>query len=636
MGDRPRALLLFLLPTGLALAIDLALRGGALAAYALQGKAIYLSSMLVSAALWALPLSVTAELVATAGPARPARRVALAALLGLWVLPFATLGYGGQVLYYRVFHSYMGRDTLRLGIALRGTVRDWFAAWGGPSLLAAMLAAGVALTYAALRLSRAAATGGRAGVPLLPAATFAAAVVVLWIDGVDSRFLQAATPDVCFAHSVVHLTRMALTGQWTRRQGVSMRTPAPLPPLTRAPRTDAARGRPPDLVLIITESVRADALCSARGEGGPPGCTAPFLDLVVPDRIALGKLTSQTPNTFSASVILWSGVAPNADLHAAHTAPVLWELARAVGYRTAYLSAQNPDYEDFGVFTRNAGIDTLVTANDLGGMGQEQLGAPDERAVDAALQFVRAVPTATPYFAVVHLSNTHMPYRIDPALAPFTPQSADALGDVVAFHNRYLDAVRLQERTVAGLLAALRASPRWDDTAVLFVSDHGEQFREHGGLYHNHSLFDEEVRVPGWLAAGARVLGDPERAALATYAGHRTYTADVHETMVDLLGLEEQRARLPLASLVTGRSLLRPRTSDPMTLLATSTSVWEPDDARFGVMQDARLLFGGATGGWRCFDLEKDPGEHSPRTADWCPELLGVARREFEGVATPR
>ncbi len=625
LGDSPRNLWLFTLPTVVAVLVDLALRAGALVGYAPLGKAIYCSSILISAGLWSLPLWIAARW--RSGQATPIARIALAVLLALWLLPLATFGYGGQVLYYRVFHSYMGRDTLRLGIALRGTVRDWFAAWGGPWLMAAMLAAGLALTYGMLRLVRAAAPSGRGRVPLLLPVVFAGAIGCFWTDQVDSRFLQAATPDVCFAHGVIHAFRMAVTGQWGRKQGVSIRTPAPLPPLTsaRAPRRN--------VLFIITESVRADALCSDP----PPACQAPFLDEVVPDRMALGKLTSQTPNTFSASIILWTGVVPNADFHAAHTAPVLWELARAVGYRTAYLSAQNPDYEDFGVFTRNAGIDVLLTANDLGGMGQEQLGAPDERATDATLRFVQSVPMATPWFAVLHLSNTHMPYRMDPALTPFVPQSADPLGNINAFHNHYRDSVRMQERTVAALLASLRALPAWDHTVVVFVSDHGEQFREHGGLYHNHSLFDEEVRVPGWLAAGPRAMTLTERVALATYAGHRTYSQDVHETLVDLLGLEDQRHALPLSELVTGRSLLRPFNGDePAALLATSTSVWEPDDARFGVMRGDRMLFGGPTGSWACFDLARDPGEHSMRSPDWCPELLAIARREFAGVATPR
>jgi glucan phosphoethanolaminetransferase (alkaline phosphatase superfamily) len=623
-GDHARALLLLAVPTLPAIAIDLVLRPSALFAYALKGKAIYGSSLLLSASFWVLPLWVVARLLgAKAGRLRSA---GLTAMVALWLLPFATFCYGGQLLYYRVFHSYMGRDTVRLGIALRGTVRDWFAAWGGPWLMAAMALAGVAVTVGMVRLARRSSPSLGRTPPLLAVFAFVSALGCFWFDAVDSRFLQAATPDACFIHGVVHATQMAVTGQWRRRQGVSLRTPAPLPPLV------SSRARPPDVVLIITESVRADATCSDP----PPRCRSEMLDPVVPDRISLGKLTSQTPNTFSSSVLLWTGLVPTADFAAAHTAPVLWEIAHAVGYRTAYVSSQNPDYEDFGTFTRRAGIDVLVTGNDLGGMAQEQLGAPDERAVDEAMRFVRGVPQGTPYLLVVHLSNTHMPYRIDPALVPYTPESPDPLGDVRAFHNRYLDSVRMQERTLAGMLAALKGLPTWDDTAVVFVSDHGEQFREHGGLYHNHSLFEEEVRVPGWIATGSRALDPLQRAALAAMAGRRTYTQDVHETIMDLLGVEDSRATLPLAELVTGRSLLRTTDGEPTALLATSTSVWEPDDARYGVMRGDRLLFGGPTGSWACFDLAKDPGERFPRAADSCGDLLPVARREFGAVSSPR
>lgn len=622
VGEPGRALLLAV-PTLVAFATDMALRPGALYAYAPVGKSIYVGGLLLSASFWVLPLWVVARLhSARAGRARTA---GLAAILGLWVLPFATFCYGGQVLYYRVFSSYMGRDTLRLGIALRGTVSDWFGAWGGPWLMASIAAAGLALTYAALRLAQGASRSVGRRPPVLSVVTFGLALACFWFDAVDSSFLQRATPDVCFVHGAVHAARMALTGQWHRQQGLSLRTPAPLPPLV------SSRARPPDVVLVITESVRADATCSDP----PPRCRSQLLDAVVPDRMSLGKLTSQTPNTFSSSVLLWTGLQPNMDFAAAHTAPVLWEVARAVGYRTAYVSSQNPDYEDFGVFTRRAGIDVLVNGNDLGGIAQEQLGAPDENAIAEALRFVRSVPAGTPYFLVVHLSNTHVPYRVDPAFQPYAPASQDPLGDVHAFHNRYMNSVRMQERALAGMFAALKALPTWDDTALVVVSDHGEQFREHGGLYHNHTLLDEEVRVPGWIAAGANVLDASQRVALGWFARHRTYTQDLHETLMDLFGLEDERAKLPEADKVTGRSLLRLDIVDPVALLATSTAVWQPDIARYGVMRGERLLVGGPTGSWACYDMAQDPGQHSPKDADACADLLTVARREFGAVSSP-
>ncbi len=619
VGEHGLTLLSLAAPTLLAIAIDLALRARALIGHAPQGKFIYMSSWLISAAFWAWPLWILSRLLA----ARPrvATRLGVIALLGLWLLPFATFCFAGQPLYYAVFHAYVGRETVRLGIALRGTVTDWFASWSGPWIFIAMLGAGGIVTAGMFWVARRASSRVTDHVPLLLPLTFAGALFCFWIDMVDSRYLQAATPDACFVHGVVHAVRVSVTGKGGIHQGMTIRTPAPLPPLV------SARERPPNVLLILTESVRADASCSDP----PPACVSPFFDEVVPDRIALGSLVTQTPSTFSAFLLLTTGVVPTVDFRTAHTAPVLWEIARAVGYETAYISAQNPKYEDFGAFTERAGIDVLITGSDLGGMRQEQVGAPDERATEETLRFIRSVPPDRPYFALMHLSNTHAPYRTDPALLPFLPESTNPFGDHESFHNHYRNSVRLQERTVRDLLLSLRAMPSWDHTVVLFLSDHGEQFYEHGWIYHNHSIWQQELRIPGWLAAGPRALGDDAREALKSYAGQRTYTPDVHATVMDLFGVDPSRADLPLANEVRGRSLLRSRDSqvEVPVLITTSTAVWEPDDAWFGAMLRERVLIGGLSGPWRCFDTDADPGERNDLGEVGCEDLARVANEAF-------
>ncbi len=618
-GERPRVRLAFLAPTLLSLAIDLTLRGRAMLEFQPHGKAIYFSSLLVSAALWVLPLSLASRLLVAARGR--CRATGLALFFGLWVMPLVTFGYAGQVAYYRVFRSYVGRDTLRLGVLLRGSLKAWFFAWASPTGLLVVFAVGVAITLALFAVVRKAAPSLRGPIPLLSVLTFLGALFCLWTDNVDTRFLQASTPEVSFANAVVHDLRAAATGQGRVRQGVTLRTPARLPALV------SERARAPNVLLILTESVRADALCSDP----PPGCRAPFLDEVAADRIALGKLTSQTPNTFSASMVLWTGLAPNVDFVDAHTAPTLWEIARAVGYSTAYITSQYSKYEDFGVFVKNAGIDILATATELGGMEHEQLGAPDERATVEALRFIRTASPARPYFALVHLSNTHHPYRVDPDLQPYAPHADEPSPHVDAYHNQYRNSVRMQERLVAAFLGEVQRLPSWPDTVVVFLSDHGEQFGEHGRVHHNHSLFDEELRVVGWLAAGARAMGEEERAAVRSYAGVRTYIQDVNATVIDLFGLYGLRATLPLANRAPGRSLLRPRVpgEDPAALLATSTGVWEPNDAWFGVMFRETVLIGSVEAPWTCFDTARDPGEQKALPASQCGALMAIAGEAF-------
>ena len=327
LGEHPRALAPLLAPTLLAIVLDVVLRGRVLAGYAPQGKAIYGSSLLISAGFWVLPLWCGARLYTLRSSAASARgrlaaRVGLYVLFAAWILPFAIFCYGGQTLYHRVVHAYMGRDTIRLGFALRGTVAGWFEAWGSSLALVAMVGSGIAITFGIAALIRRAAPLVSGPPPLVPAFAFVGALFCMWIDMVDSRFLQASTPDDCFAHGFVHAVRVGVTGKGTTRRGISLRTPArlpPLPPPALPPPLESAGPRP-NVLLIITESVRADALCSDP----PPMCRARFLDDVAGDRIALGKLTTPSSGTFGACMLLWTGLPVTAGVNAAHSAPVLW------------------------------------------------------------------------------------------------------------------------------------------------------------------------------------------------------------------------------------------------------------------------------------------------------------------------
>ncbi|HEY3821676.1 MAG TPA: sulfatase-like hydrolase/transferase [Polyangiaceae bacterium] len=617
LGDRPRAIFLFVLPTFVAIALDAALRIRSLLVFPLKEWVNYFGSSLASAGFWGGSLWLASRLL-------PARRWPAKVLLGLYailfVFPLATFSFGGQLLYFRVFHAYMARDTIRLGIALRGTLGAWMASWGAS--VAVMLLIGVATTALILSQARRAARHVRRATVALPLAGFGLAAYCFWVDFVESRALQAAPPDTCFIHGAVHALHDGVTGKgWARRTGMSVRDPDPLPPLVKP-------AHRPNVLLIVSESVRADAMCSADSQG----CKARFLDEAAPDRLPLGRLTSQSSGTFTSCVVLWTGLAPDADFATMHHAAVLWEVARALGYRTAYIGAQNLRYDDFGAFLERAAIDVQASAIDLGYAADPHIGAPDENASARLLSFVKnEVPAGTPYFAVLHLSNTHWPYRVDPALQPFDPHDDSPMSDVELLHNHYRNSVLMQERTMADLVRALRAMPGWDDTVVLFVSDHGEQFREHGGLYHLSSLFEEQVRVPGWIVGGGQALTPAERAALTDWRSRRTYSQDINATVLDLLGVLGQRTSFPFAERLTGRSLVRrPAREEPRVLLSTASGVWEPDDAKYGVMQGDLLAVKSATGAWWCYDIKADPEERSPRgMLPGCDSLIDLGTRRF-------
>ena len=612
VGDMPRALGFLLAPTALSFVIDVVTRGRSLTE--VIASPTYAGSVLLSAGLWVLPLSLVARLFrdpARAGLRGAAARGGLCLLFFAWLMPLSVFAFAGQALYHRVFHAYMARDTVRFGIAQRAIVGAWFEQVGGAWSFVVLGGIGAVLAVGFVVLARRGRNAAPRGRLIVPAIAFAVTLALLWNDAIETRGLQSALPDVCFAHGAVNAAREAFRGKQGKKREISMRTPARLPALPRAEHR-------PNVLLVITESVRADALCSELR----PDCTSRFLDAVVPDRMAVGKLTALSPGTISSCVSMWTGLGPDADYTSVHAAPTLWELAQNAGYRTAYVSAQNVKNSDFGVFLARAGIDVRVSGSDLGGIASDIVGAPDERATERTLAFVRDVAQAAPWFAVTHLSNTHSPYRTVRELEPNLPESMVPLAGTVALHNRYKNSVLLQERTIASFLGELRKLPAWDDTVVVFVSDHGEQFGEHGGLYHLHTIFEEEIRVPGFVVAGSRALDDAQRAAIRTFDGERTYLVDVSATVVDLLGLWDARSTLPFANRVHGRSLLRRRApEEPVVYLSISSAVWEADGLCRGLMQGQHVLIETRGGGRDCYDLAADPGEQHKLPAAACGAL---------------
>ena len=630
LGDRPRVLFLVGAPTLIAIAMDLCLRARSLARLDWMETGSYVGSAFAGAGisgciLWLLaPVFLMIE-----GPPsrrRTLARVGLGAFFALVFLPFAFFAYGGQAFYFRVFSQYMSRDTVRLGLRLKGTVLDWLASWGAGTFVMALAALVVAaIVFFAMRRAAPHFKGSR---PIIPVLGLGFSIWALWTDNIESRGLQAAPPDACFLHGTVFAFKRAVVTPKGPPKGVTLRTPDPLPAITPA-------AHRPNVIVVLSESLRADALCSERA----PNCDAPFLDREAPDRIALGKLATQSSGTFSSCMMLWTGLPPDVDITTAHRTAMLWEVARAAGYKTAYIASQNLRYQDLGVYLQNAGMDLRLGAADLGDASDAHIGAPDENATARALQFVNESssaepkPDAKPFFVLVHLSNTHWPYRVDPGLQPFEPHDDRPLAGADKLHNHYRNSVRMQERTVSAFLRDLRATPSWPDTALVFLSDHGEQFREHGRLYHINNLFEEETRIPGFLVAGDQALSDAQRAALRTFSGQRTYSQDVNATILDLFGVFDQRPGFPFANLLTGRSMLRPRPAvEPVVIVSTESGVWEDDDPVYGARRGDLLAVGTQIQSFECFDSRSDPMQKKPVPARRCAPIIEVAKQHFPQV----
>jgi arylsulfatase A-like enzyme len=271
-------------------------------------------------------------------------------------------------------------------------------------------------------------------------------------------------------------------------------------------------------------------------------------------------------------------------------------------------------------------------ATDLDPLADMDLGAHDELLTTRVQRDLAEM--REPFFAVAHYGNTHLPYRIDPSNAPFQPASeSKAPEDNEAYRNYYLDAVYLQDRTIAELVRHVRSQPWGARTILVFTSDHGESFREHGQLGHTGAVLDEEIHVPFWIDAPEGTLTEAERRALVTNRGAIAFHTDVAPTLLDLLGLGREPAFARHREAMIGKSLLERVEHDDPVPLTNCAGVWGCAFRNWGMMRGARKLEAREWDtGWHCYDVLTDPLEQHDLGPAACGDLVGRAEALHGGL----
>ncbi len=594
------ALTALLIPL-LGIGTDLVIRGPRLASAGPALMLTYASGALLSLLVWGLAMEAARH---------PRRLVRLAALTFLGFL--AAFGVGLQAFARGLTHAYIGRRAVMLALGVPDLAHAGYFARnailiGSICLVPATLAVALAM----LRARRFGELQGRC--PSLIAAGALTAALMCIFTPFAAQDLQGLPPDVLWLHG---------TGGPVLRSAGLLGAPRSLPVGHRIalPAATPIADDAPSIVFILGESLRRDAVCSARSVD----CTAsPRVDAAAPDRFGFARAFSIASCTELVSTALWSGLAITAAPPSLARAPLIWDYARARGYRTAYLTSQNLLYQQGDLFLQTSAIDRLREARDHHVNARVDEGSPDEELTDEALDFIEA---GGPSLVVVHHSNTHTPYRQAPGFTPFPTDGDDAV------HNRYRNAVAHDDALTGDLVARLRRGARGRRAIVIASSDHGEAWGEHGSYTHSFDLYAEQIDVPLWIDAPEGSLPRDVTDRLRRDGLVRPVsTVDLSATLLDLVGaLDEPAFRAPIAA-VAGASLLRPAPSASATLLWNCPLTREcPADA-FGIVAwPLKLHYVGHEGRYACHDLERDPGEHSPLAPARCEALRAPLDHAFE------
>ena len=173
----------------------------------------------------------------------------------------------------------------------------------------------------------------------------------------------------------------------------------------------------------------------------------------------------------------------------------------------------------------------------------------------------------------------------------------------------YYATISFLDAQVGRVMEAMDRLKLWENTVVVFWSDHGYHLGEHG-LWQKMSLFENSARVP-------LLIYDPRARGNGKACARTVELVDLHATLADLCGLDAPK---------TDGTSLKPLLDDPTrawdrpaftqvsrgTPTATGETTKEPSWFMGRSVRTERHRYtewDGGKKGVQLYDYEKDPGE---------------------------
>ncbi len=286
----------------------------------------------------------------------------------------------------------------------------------------------------------------------------------------------------------------------------------------------AFKGR--SVVLVSIDTLRADRL----GAYGYPRPTSPTIDALALESQVFEQCFSHSPKTAESHMSLFTGVLPSA--HGVmnwtrggearnsrpQALPTLASIFKDAGYRTvAYTSGGNVG----GSLGFDHGFDVYSESTGSTSLSMARLALVDlQRSREPFLLFVHTYAVHDPYvppaeYARLFVDPSYtgrMLADIEQLRAQAAAMATAGIGwhqlhqvywsrvdakdprDVRQVSNLYDAAIRSMDTDLAPLIDGFRKT-LGDQAVFALVSDHGEEFQEHGAFTHS-SVFQEVLQVP--------------------------------------------------------------------------------------------------------------------------------------------
>jgi arylsulfatase A-like enzyme len=273
---------------------------------------------------------------------------------------------------------------------------------------------------------------------------------------------------------------------------------------------------PPTVVVFLLDTVRRDAL----GCYGHPANPTPNIDAVAADGVRFDQAVSTSGWTLPAVASLMTGTWPT--VHGAmgrgvwltpvrSELPMAPEVLRDAGFETV-------GFANAAFVSPMVGLDRGFDLFDHRFSYNWDTRKADET-VDAAIEQLRERKSKSCFY-FVHLFDPHLDYDAPKEYTdrftggrsrPGTPLTLEDVldmqtgpdgrepptaADIQYVRDTYDAEVAFTDANVGRFIDELKSLGLYERSTIVITSDHGEEFWDHGGFEHGHTLYDELVHIP--------------------------------------------------------------------------------------------------------------------------------------------
>jgi arylsulfatase A-like enzyme len=425
----------------------------------------------------------------------------------------------------------------------------------------------------------------------------------------------------------------------------------------------APAGRPRGVILIQADTLRRDHL-DAYGYSRE---TAPGIKKLAGDGTLFKNYTTQATWTKVSTPTLMTSLYPSTHTvtdffdHLPASANTMAESFRAAGFATVSFSS----VLFTGQFTNlHKGFEELHEAESV---ANPQSSKTSREFVDRLAAWLD-VHRDAPFFAFLHVFDPHDPYEPsapynslwaepagkeeherqakdvkkfikDPVMRQFGMPTRDELQKAgfdpdayVRYDEGWYDgSIRAMDVELTRLVERLRALGLENDTLFVFLSDHGEEFLDHGRMFHGQSVYGELTQTPlivRWPAAlpKGRTIDDVVQ------------TIDVFPTLLELNGIAAPAGiqGQSLVPLLTGQGQWkkRPAVSEKQKT-SPDTGLPAADTESFAIVDgDWKLIHNtvrkDGTPEFELYDFIKDPLNKTNVAAEHA-DIVARLAKQIEG-----